>query len=242
MPPAALLTLNVDLGELPDEPDELYALADQVNLACGGHAGDEASLERACRLALAASARVVAHPSYPDREHFGRRSLAITTDELARSARAQCAALATVAARLGIFVDAVKPHGALYHDAARRPELASALARACREGLGLPLDRALTYVGPPGSAPSSSLSEAPLVYLVEGFADRAYEPDGSLRPRSAPGALLTDPVACAEQALTLAHSGRFQTLCLHGDTPGAVVIARAVRRALTEAGLLGARA
>ncbi|MCU0687943.1 MAG: LamB/YcsF family protein [Polyangiaceae bacterium] len=134
MPPAALLTLNVDLGELPDEPDELYALADQVNLACGGHAGDHASLERACRLALAAGARIVAHPSYPDREHFGRRSLTITTDELARSVRAQCTALATVAARLGIEVDAVKPHGALYHDAARRPELASALARACREG------------------------------------------------------------------------------------------------------------
>ncbi len=96
--------------------------------------------------------------------------------------------------------------------------------------------------GSPDAAPSSSLSEAPLLYVVEGFADRAYEPDGSLRPRSAPGALLTDPVACAGQALALARSGRFQTLCLHGDTPGAVVIAHAVRRALTEAGLLGARA
>jgi 5-oxoprolinase (ATP-hydrolysing) subunit A len=233
--------LNVDLGELPGEPDELYALAGQVNVACGGHAGDDDSMARACRLARERGARVAAHPSYPDREHFGRRSLALDPAELARSARAQCEALAAVAARAGVAVDAVKPHGALYHDAARGPALASALLRACREGLGVPPGQPLAYVGPPGEGPPHS-PDAPFVYLVEGFADRAYEPDGSLRPRSAPGALLTDPQACAEQALRLARSGRFHTLCVHGDTPGAVAIARAVHGALAEHDLLEVRA
>ncbi len=237
------VALNVDLGEAPGEPDELYALADQVNVACGGHAGDAESIARACRLALARGARVAAHPSYPDRARFGRASLDLPPGELARSARAQCAALAEVAARLGLAVDAVKPHGALYHDAARSPALAAALARACREGLALPPGRPLTYVGPPGAAPPApETAGGPIVYLAEGFADRAYEPDGSLRPRSAPGALLTDARACAAQALTLARSGRFHTLCVHGDTPGAVAIARAVRRALDEAETPGAGA
>ncbi|HEU4407381.1 MAG TPA: LamB/YcsF family protein [Polyangiaceae bacterium] len=234
------VTLNVDLGEAPGEPDELYALADQANVACGGHAGDPDSIERACRLALAAGARVAAHPSYPDREHFGRRSLALPPDDLARSLRAQCAALAAAARRLGLAAAAVKPHGALYHDAATSPALAALVVRACREGLGLPPGAPLAYVGPPAAEPAAP-PDAPLAYLAEGFADRAYEPDGSLRPRSAPGALLTDPAACAEQALALARSGRFRTLCVHGDTPGAVAIARAVRRALAEQGLLEAR-
>lgn len=232
------LALNVDLGEIADEPAELYALADQANIACGGHAGDADSIERACHLALANGTRVAAHPSYPDREHFGRRSLSLAPDELARSLRDQCAALASIARRLGLSIDTVKPHGALYHDAAKSPALAALVVRACREGLALPPDHALAYVGPPPAAPSP---EGPLTYLIEGFADRAYEPDGSLRPRSAPGALLTTPAACAEQALALARSGRFQTLCVHGDTPGAIAIARAVRHALAEQGLLEAR-
>jgi UPF0271 protein len=229
----ARVALNVDLGERPDEPDELYALADVVNVACGGHAGDAASVERACRLALAGGARVAAHPSYPDRAGFGRHSLPLAPGELARAVREQCETLAAAARRLGLVVDAVKPHGALYHDAARRPDLAAALALACRVGLGLPPGAPLTYVGPPGAEPPASPA-GPLAYLAEGFADRAYEPDGSLRPRSAPGALLTDPRACAEQARALARSGRVRTLCVHGDTPGALAVARAVRRALDD--------
>src|SRR5690242_7817176 len=108
--------LNVDLGELPDEPDELYSLATMVNVACGGHAGDEGSMARAVRLAAAAGARLAAHPSYPDRQGFGRTSMAMEPTALTESVRAQLATLDAVARAAGTRIEAVKPHGALYHD------------------------------------------------------------------------------------------------------------------------------
>lgn len=220
-------TLNIDLGELPDEPSELYALCTQANVACGGHAGDEASMRRAVSLARASGARVAAHPSYPDRAGFGRTSMPIAPAELAASVEAQCRALRALAGEVSI----VKPHGALYHDVGRIPALAEAFLEAVTAALGRP-----ALVGPPGSSMEGRAHARGLAWIAEGFADRGYGSDGSLLSRGAPGALIEDPTRAAAQALALAPT--VQTLCVHGDTPGAVSIARAVRTALERAGAL----
>ncbi len=214
--------LNIDLGELPDEPDELYALAQIASVACGGHAGDRASMQRAAALAARHGAILAAHPSYPDREHFGRRSLPMTPDELRRSVAEQCAALRLAS---GTSLQTAKAHGALYHDLSRDPALAKAFLAGAAEGLAVPAS-ALVILGPPGLA----VGEARL--LREGFADRGYDGDGRLLPRGTPGALLQDPTAAATQARHLDATGSFDTLCVHGDSPGAIAVARAVRAAL----------
>ncbi|MBI2390051.1 MAG: LamB/YcsF family protein [Deltaproteobacteria bacterium] len=232
------MTLNVDLGELPGEPEELYRLATQVNVACGGHAGDVASMDRAVALAVAAGTAIAAHPSYPDREGFGRRSVDRAPSEVARSVAEQCSALRSIAAMRGAVVRAVKPHGALYHDLSRRPELVEPLLDAVVTTLGA--DAAI--VGPPGSPMAARAATRGLRWIAEGFADRGYAPDGSLLPRGTPGALIEDPSTAARQAVSLALAGksgrRIDTLCVHGDTPNAVAIARAVREALASSGVL----
>jgi UPF0271 protein len=229
------VSLNVDLGELPGEPEELYAIATVVNVACGGHAGDEATMARAIERARAAGATLAAHPSYPDRAGFGRTSLTMDAAELETSIRNQIALLVAVAGRAGARVDAVKPHGALYHDAARSEEIAKAVLGAITLGMG---GAGVAIVGPPAGALRDRAEAAGLPYLREGFADRNYRSDGLLVPRSEPDALITDPAAARAQAVRLASAGSFDTLCVHGDTPGAVAIARAVREGLVEAGLL----
>ncbi len=231
------VSLNVDLGELEGEPGELYSIATMVNVACGGHAGDEATMERACLLARHAGARLAAHPSYPDREGFGRTSLSLTSAQLVASVQAQIDALARVARRVGIVIEAVKPHGALYHDAAKDPLIAAAVIEAIDAGLGF----SVALVGPPEGALAKLVAARGRTYLREGFADRVYGPDGKLVPRARAGALITDPAAARAQALRLAGAGTFETLCVHGDTPGALEIAHAVREGLVSAGLLEGR-
>ena len=232
--------LNIDLGELPGEPAELFGLATVANVACGGHAGDAASMARAISFAMTRGTRLAAHPSYPDRAGFGRTTLAIAPADLAASVEAQCAALQAIARKLGYPAATVKPHGALYHDAARDPALAAAVLDGAARGLGLPLAE-ITLVGPPRGARLAEALRRGARYAREGFADRAYQADGTLVPRSRPGALLTDPGACARQALALAHAGGLETICVHGDTPDALAIAARVRDALAQAGaLLGA--
>lgn len=236
-----MVTLNIDLGELDGEPIELYALATQVNVACGGHAGDEGSMRLACAHAVAAGVAIAAHPSYPDREGFGRRTMPIDPAILRASIAEQCATLSRIARAEGGSVVAIKPHGALYHDVAMHEALARALVDGVLDAFGRGDE--LVFVG----APSGRLAElvvqgnaagAPRTKLLaEGFGDRAYDGD-RLRPRTAAGALIVDPSAAAAQALTLARSGNYGTICVHGDTPGAVDIARAVRRALHDEGLL----
>ncbi len=229
--------LNIDLGELPGEPAELFALATVVNVACGGHAGDRASMARAISFAMTRGARLAAHPSYPDREGFGRKSVAMDPAALAAAVEAQCAALQVLARKLGYPAGMVKPHGALYHDAARDPAIAAAVIGGAARGLGIAVAE-LTVVGPPRGALLEEALRRGARYAREGFADRAYQADGTLVPRSEPGALLTDPGACARQALALAGTGTLETLCVHGDTAGAVDIAARVRDALTQAGFL----
>jgi 5-oxoprolinase (ATP-hydrolysing) subunit A len=229
--------LNVDLGELPGEPPELFTLATVANVACGGHAGDRASMARAISFAMTRGTRLAAHPSYPDRQGFGRVTLALSPVELAASIEAQCAALQAIASKLGYPAAMVKPHGALYHDAGRDPALAAAVIDGASRGLGVEA-AGLTVVGPPRGALLEEALRRGARYAREGFADRAYRSDGALVPRSESGALVTDPGACARQALALAGSGTLETICVHGDTEGAVVIAARVRDALAQAGML----
>ncbi len=226
-----MVTLNIDLGELADEAEELYRLATVVNVACGGHAGDAASMARAVALARASGAEIAAHPSYPDRAGFGRTTMGIDPAVLADAIAAQCAALQAIASG---GVRAVKLHGALYHDAARDPVIAAAVMEGAARGLGID---DVVWIGPARGEVSSRASAAGLTYVREGFADRGTLPDGSLVPRGQPGALVADPERAAEQALSLARSGRVDTLCVHSDTPNAVAIARAVRSALEAEGL-----
>lgn len=231
---AGLVDLNVDLGELPSEPDALYRLATVANVACAGHAGDETSMRRAVCAARDAGIRLAAHPSYADRAGFGRTRHASPPAVVREVVEAQCAALAAIARAEGMACAMMKPHGALYHDAAADPAMAAAVIDAARAALG----DALVIVGPPVGALAAAAAAAGLAYAREGFADRGYDPSGGLLPRGTPGALLEDPAAAAAQALALAARGDRETICVHGDTPGAVAIAGAVRRALEEAGCL----
>lgn len=226
--------LNMDLGELPDEAEELYALATIANIACGGHAGDEASMRRAVELCLRHRTKLSAHPSYPDREGFGRRSLEIEPALLYEALVDQCETFFGIAKEAGARVHFAKLHGALYHDASARPELAA----AALDGITSAFPDGLVIIGPPQGALLEGARARSLLYAREGFADRRYGEDGKLVPRSQPNALLVDPKEATEQALRLARSGSFETLCVHGDTEGALEIARAVRAALEKADLL----
>jgi UPF0271 protein len=211
------MLLGVDAGELPDETEELWLVFDWIHVACGGHAGDAASMARVAR-ACEGRAQIGAHPSYPDRAGFGRTAMAMAPAALAETVVAQCAALAAVTR-----VAHVKPHGALYHDAGRDPAIAAALLDGVARALG-----AVAIVGPPAGALRDEASRRGLRYLREGFADRRMRADGSLVPRSEPDALIVDPREAAAQADRLV--GVVDIVCIHGDTPGALAIARAVRR------------
>jgi UPF0271 protein len=219
--------LNIDLGEMPGEPGELYSLAHRVNIACGGHAGDVQTMRRACEAAARAGALPGAHPSFPDREHFGRRPLSLPLDELRATIRSQCAALLAVATSVGVRLAHVKLHGALYHVANADPALADAVLTAAIEVLG-----PVAIIGPPEGASRRTAEAVHAPYLGEGFADRGYSADGTLLPRGSPGALIEDPTRAAAQAEALLRLGRFDTLCVHSDTPNAVAVARTVRAVL----------
>ncbi len=213
--------LNLDAGEHDDEPEELWRTADLVAIACGGHAGDAASMARV--IDACTDQVLAAHPSYPDRDGFGRRTIGISEAALEDSVAEQCAVLARVAAARGRRIVWVKPHGALYHDTARDGALALAVIHGARAALG----NDVGFIGPPRGA---LFATAGIRYLREGFADRARRADGSLVPRGEPGALITDAAAAAKQAREL--RGEVDTICVHADTPGALAIARAVREAL----------
>jgi len=227
--------LNIDLGELPDEPEELYALATVVNLACGGHAGDVDSMRRSIDLALRHGAKIAAHPSYPDRDNFGRARMAIPLHMLYETITEQVATLANLAEAAGTKIWGAKLHGALYHAASDDARLAAAVLDAIVSAV----PDGVTIVGPPHGHIEEVSRSRGLAYAREGFIDRRYADDeDTLVPRSQPGALLGEPDQCAEQALRLARSGKIETLCVHGDTPNAIAVARQARKALEREGLL----
>lgn len=233
-----MIELNADIGEGCDDAALMPYLA-RVSIACGGHAGDAASMRAALQLAAGQGVAVGAHPSYPDRAHFGRRVVPASADDITAWVTQQTEALAEQAARLGLRLAHVKPHGALYNVAAREPEVAQAIARAVAS-----LDPGLALIGLAGSHLIAAAEAAGLAVLNEGFADRRYQSDGRLVSRETPGALLHEPGAAAVQACLLAQGQpvptlpegalriRVDTICLHGDTPGAINIARAVHAAL----------
>lgn len=244
------IDLNCDLGEAvgPDDLEieaQLLALVSSVNIACGGHAGDESSMRRTVALCLKHGVALGAHPSYPDREGFGRRRMDCAPQEVADFVRQQLDALQNIVRAAGGELQHVKPHGALYNAATTEPELAETIVRAVRE-----YDSRLWLYGPPASALLTAGAACGLRVAAEGFADRVYLADGSLMPRSEPGAVIADPSQTAAQALQLIRRGTVtaatgeeiphpvQTLCLHGDTPNALAIAQAIRAMLNQAGII----
>jgi len=231
------MDLNADVGEgfgvyAPADDAALLPFVTSVSVACGFHAGDPLLMERTVRLAVAARVAVGAHPGYPDRRGFGRRAMSLSPEEIEADVLYQVGALAAFVRAHGATVAHVKPHGALYHRAASDAPAAQAVARACVRA-GVPI-----LVGPIGSdVMRGAASSQGVRYAAEGFADRAYDAAGRLRPRDEAGALVTDPEAAGAQAVRLAREASAETLCLHGDTPGAAAIARAVRAALEQAGV-----
>lgn len=233
--------LNYDGGEGGDDA-EMMRWVSTVNIACGGHAGDEASMRKVVCLALAKGVSIHAHPSYEDRTNFGRREVALAPDAIEALVKGQVDALRNIVREEEGELTGVKPHGALYHAAAANPVVASAVARAVWS-----VSRALVLVSAPGSKLLDAGRALGLAVAAEGFVDRGYEADGSLIPRGAPGALVEDPAAAARCAVslvferqTIARNGQavplaVDTLCVHGDTPNACAIAAEVRAALIEA-------
>lgn len=230
------VSLNIDLGELDDEPDELVGLATIVNVACGGHAGDAASMRRVLRRAREHGTELSAHPSYEDREGFGRRARAQPPREAASAVARQCRQLESAARELDAPVRRLKLHGALYHDASADLELARLLVGAAHAEL----PALVAVIGPAGSELERASGELGLRFEREAFADRGYDERGQLRARGTPGALLERVDEVLAQATQLARSGACDTLCLHGDTPGALERARALRARLEHEGLLWA--
>jgi UPF0271 protein len=233
-----MIELNADVGEGCDDAS-LMPYLNRVSIACGGHTGDAASIRAALRLAAEQGVAVGAHPSYPDRAQFGRRELAASSDEIVAWVTQQTEYLAEQAARLGMRLAHVKPHGALYNVAARDAVTARAIALAVAA-----LDPALILVGLSGSSLIAAGQAVGLAVLNEAFADRRYQSSGQLVSRETIGALIVDPLVAAAQAAALARgqpisslSGdrivvQADTICLHSDTPDALNIARAVHAAL----------
>jgi len=236
------IDLNFDGGEGCDDAS-LMPFVTTVNVACGAHAGDEATMRATVRLAKANGVAVFAHPSYPDRDGFGRTRRTLPAAEVEALVRGQVETLVRIAGEEDVRIAGVKPHGGLYHAVSSDDATARALAAAARA-----VSPRLILVSSPGSRLMAAARDLGLRGAAEGFADRGYEADGSLVVRGTEGALLTDPAAAAAQALSIASDAvvstrggtrlpvAVETICLHGDTPGAAAIAKAVREALEEAG------
>src|SRR5258708_5400772 len=251
------IDLNCDMGEL------LEAIADgtqqallrsitSANVACGGHAGDSQTMRTTIEQAVRAGVAIGAHPGYPDRANFGRLELGMPLEALAASVCEQVRALAEIAAACGARLMHVKPHGALYSQAVKDRALAAAIAAGvakarseCSSGF-IPLP---VLVGLAGSPMLEGFRQAGFLVAAEAFADRRYEPDGTLRSRKFDDALIREPAEAARQALSIPQHGIVtahdctevqlvaHTICIHGDTPGAPQIAATVARALRDAGI-----
>ncbi len=238
------IDLNADLGEGDDHDAELLTIVSSCNIACGGHAGDVRSMRETVAAAVANNVVIGAHPSYPDREGFGRRANFSTGVALHRSLLEQLHRLARVCDEVGMRMRHVKPHGALYNDAANDAELSRVIIQAIKE-----FDGNLCLVGPPDSKLSMAALSAGIAFIGEAFADRAYLATGRLVPRSIEAAVHVDVDVIAAQAVSIALDGCVRTsdgdsvriaadtLCVHGDTPGAATAARLIRAALQKQGV-----
>ncbi len=236
------------MGEVPEHisdgtQEALMRSIASVNIACGGHAGDAQTMATTVEQALRHKLAIGAHPGYPDRANFGRIELNLSPEEVADSVYAQVRALAEVAARYYANITHVKPHGALYNQAVRNSQLARAIASGVARW-----SQHVVLVGLAGSPMLDVFRDAGFTVAAEAFADRHYEPDGTLRSRKHRDALIHDPAEAAQQALTIvqgkviARDGsqvplHANTLCIHSDTPGSPQIAAHVAKALREAGV-----
>jgi 5-oxoprolinase (ATP-hydrolysing) subunit A len=251
------IDLNADMGESAEaltngHDEELMRYITSANVACGAHAGNDETMRLTLELAKKNGVAVGAHPSYPDRENFGRFEVVMEPEELEISLGYQLSRLRRIADQVGVKIRHVKPHGALYHAASRDPRTAQVIADVVRE---FAVD--LIIIAQAGSMALRHWETLGLSTAREAFADRAYESNGELRKRSLPGALLNTPEDAAQQALEIVLNRRVRTvngpavqveadtLCVHSDTPGAAGIAREIRHVLTAAGVkvigLGAR-
>ncbi|GII91756.1 LamB/YcsF family protein [Sinosporangium siamense] len=244
-----LIDLNADLGEsfgvyrLGDD-EALLDIVTSANLACGFHAGDPLTIRRACAAAVDRGVAIGAQVSYRDLAGFGRREMEVPPEELCAEILYQIAAVDGIARAMGGRVSYVKPHGALYNRVCRDPGQAEALVAAVVD-----YDARLPVLTLPHSAVHRVAAEAQVTTVTEAFADRAYTSGGALVPRGRPGAVVTDPAEVAARAVRMAAEGVVvaedgsevavgaRSICVHGDTPGAVALARAVRDALTGAGV-----
>ncbi len=243
------IDLNCDMGELPQAiadgtQEALMPSFTSINVACGGHAGDAQTMQTTIEQALRWKLAVGAHPGYPDRANFGRVELNLSAEAIADSVYQQVRALAEIAERNGVSLTHVKPHGALYNQAVNNRELAKAIAKGVARW-----KTHIVLVGLAGSPMLDVFRDAGFPVAAEAFADRRYEPDGTLRSRKHEDALIHDPAEAARQALSIVERGfvvarnrsevavSAQTICIHGDTPGAPQIAIAVAQTLRQAGV-----
>jgi len=236
--------LNCDLGEGSGSDRDVMPLVSSANVACALHAGDPTTMRRTVVLARDHGVAVGAHPGLADRAGFGRRTIALTPDEAYGLVLYQIGALAAIARGEGVELTHVKAHGALYNAAARDAALADALVRAVST-----FDSNLLLFGQPGTEHERAAQRAGVRFVAEVFADRAYRADGRLVPRDAAGAMINDAQAAAARVLEMVCDGgvraldgkwvklRVDTVCVHGDSPRAVAIARAVREVLQGAGV-----
>lgn len=226
--------LNCDMGEGMETDAAIFPFISSANIACGAHAGDLDVMRRTVELAIRHGVAIGAHPSYPDRAGFGRVDtlhepvVAAELDALEDSLFAQLRLLDEVCKGLGVHLHHVKPHGALYNRAARDLEVASVIARVVAG-----FDSSLLLYGLSASLLEPAALRAGLRFVREVFADRSYRPDGSLTPRSEPGALIGDGAVAVAQVLKMVREGRGETVCLHGDGAHAVEFARLIHGALS---------
>jgi UPF0271 protein len=242
------IDLNCDMGELPEAiadgtQEALMRSITSVNVACGGHEGDERTMKTTIEQALRWKLAIGAHPGYAARANFGRVELRLPAEAIADTVFAQVRALAEIAEGCGARVKHVKPHGALYNQAVRSREIAEAIAKGVARW-----SRDVVLVGLAGSPMLDVFREAGFAVAAEAFADRRYEADGTLRSRKFEDALIRDPEEAGRQALSIVERGALiasdgtkvsvdaQTICIHGDTPGAPEIAATVARTLRQAG------
>jgi len=243
------IDLNCDMGELPEaladgSQEALMQYVSSANIACGGHAGNARIMRATVEQALRHGVSVGAHPGYEDSANFGRIELSLSHEEIASLMQRQIFALDEIAGQCGAKLVHVKPHGALYNQAARDREISRAIAEGVRRWR-----RDVTLVGLAGSVMLEEFRAAGFAVAAEAFADRQYEADGSLRSRKFADALLRDPSDAARQALRIVEEGNVvagdgnvvklvaQTICIHGDTPGALDIAAAIHHRLSSAGV-----
>ncbi len=238
------IDLNCDVGEGAGHDDELMPLITSASIACGAHAGDAATMRTTVRLALRHGVAIGAHPGFADREFFGRRGLALTPPEIVALVRGQVEALSTIAREEGVVVTYVKPHGALYNLAARDEVVAAAIAEAVALVSG-----GLLLYGLAGGPLLEAGRARGLIGVAEVFADRTYQPDGSLTPRDKPDALIESAAAAVGQVVSMLRSGHVRatdgtevaiiadTVCLHGDGAHAVAFAHGLRAGLAREGV-----